>query len=261
MDINLDNSVAVITGAGRGMGKAIALALAANGARVVLGARTLSHGEQTLAEFQASGYPAVLQPCDVSRQEDCVRLVERAVTEFGGLDILVHCAADIPHGVIRDLPDEDFERCMHSVVFAGFWLARAAIPHLAGSGRGRMVFISSVAGSKTTIPGMAHYGAAKAGLDALARGLAAELGADGVTVNTINPGLIASDRMRANLAPEHQRAVSATIPIARPGTVEEVADLVVYLASARAAYITGESVVIDGGSSLGSSDVGSRVKD
>lgn len=261
MDVHLDNRVAVITGAGRGMGKAIARALAASGARVVLGARTMSHGEQTLAEFQAAGYTVALQQCDVSRQEDCVNLVQFAVSKFGGLDILVHCAADIPHGVIRKLPDEDFERSMHSVLFAGFWLARAAIPQLVQSGQGRMVFISSVAGSKTTIPGMAHYGAAKAGLDALARGLAAELGAEGVTVNTINPGLISSDRMLANLAPEHQRAVSATIPIARPGTMEEVADLVVYLASSKGAYITGESVVIDGGSSLGSSDVSSRVKE
>jgi 3-oxoacyl-[acyl-carrier protein] reductase len=251
----LASKVAVVTGGGRGMGKTIAETLAAEGAKVVIGARTLSYGEQTLDEFRDNGYEARVFQADIGRREDCRGLVDFAVAEFGGVDILVHCAADIPHGSIRDLPEEDFHSCIDSILGAAFWLTKDAIPHLEKSGAGRIIYISSVCGSKTAIPGMAHYGAAKAGLDAFARGAALELGAAGITVNTINPGLIASDRMRERLPTEYEQALCAGFPIARSGTTQEVADLVVFLASPKAGYITGESIVLDGGSTLSTSDI------
>tara|TARA_R110000772_G_scaffold58539_5_gene132673 strand:- start:48578 stop:49360 length:783 start_codon:yes stop_codon:yes gene_type:complete len=246
----LFGKTAVVTGAGRGMGKAIAQALAEEGARIVLGARTISHGDATLSEFLARGQQAVLQPCDVTVKADCEAIVARAHDTFGGLDILVHCAADIPHARVAELADEEFDRSIHSVLYAAFYLSRAALPLLAAAHEGRIIFISSVAGSYTAIPGMAHYGAAKAGLDSFARGLALEAGQDGITVNTINPGLIASDRMRERLDSKQQQALAATIPISRAGRMQEVAELAVFLASEKAGYISGESIVIDGGSRL-----------
>jgi 3-oxoacyl-[acyl-carrier protein] reductase len=251
----LFGKTAVVTGAGRGLGKSIAEALASEGARLVLGARTISHGDATLSEFLARGQQAVLQPCDVTVKADCEAIIARAHETFGGLDILVHCAADIPHGRVAELKDEEFERSMRSVLYAGFYLARAALPLLGASHEGRIVFISSVAGSYTALPGMAHYGAAKAGLDAFTRGLAVEVGQQGITVNTINPGLIATDRMRARLDTAQQKSMAATIPIARVGRMQEVAELAVFLASEKAGYITGESIVIDGGSRLSRGDL------
>jgi 3-oxoacyl-[acyl-carrier protein] reductase len=250
----LNNKVAVVTGGGRGMGKTVAETLAAEGAKVIIGARTLYYGEQTLAEFQNKGYEARVFQADIGERNDCCDLIDFAVAEFGGIDILVHCAADIPHGRIRDLPEKDFRSCIDSILGAAFWLTRDAIPHLEKSGSGRIIYISSVCGSKTAISGMAHYGAAKAGLDAFARGAALELGAVGITVNTVNPGLIASDRMREHVTPEFERALTAGFPLARAGTTGEVADLVAFLASGKAGYITGESIFIDGGSSLGQAD-------
>lgn len=255
MQGQLTDKVAIVTGGGRGMGKTIAETLAAEGAKVVIGARTLSYGEQTLAEFREKGYEARLFQADIGRREDCRGLVDFARSECGGLDILVHCAADIPHGSIRELPEEDFQRCIDSILGAAFWLTKDAIPHLEISGAGRIIYISSVCGSQTAIPGMAHYGAAKGGLDAFARGAALELGAAGITVNTVNPGLITSDRMRERLPTEYAQALSAGFPIARTGTTQEVADLVAFLASPKAAYITGQSIVLDGGSTLSTSEI------
>ncbi len=259
MEKTLQNKVAVITGAGRGMGKTIAETLAAQGAKVVLGARTLSYGEATRNEFLDKGYTATLCQCDTTVREDCRKLIDHAVTEFGGVDILVHCAADIPVGTIDVLPEDDFTRCMTSITTAAFWLTKDAIPHLAKSDAGRIVYISSTA-AISSLPGLAHYSAAKAALDAFARGAATELGAKGITVNTVNPGLIASDRMQSHLSPEHQRMISSHLPIARPGTTQEIADLVAYIVSAKAGYMTGANVVIDGGSTLGGSQVTSLMK-
>jgi 3-oxoacyl-[acyl-carrier protein] reductase len=255
MQGQLKNKIAVVTGGGRGMGKTIAETLAAEGAKVVIGARTLSYGEQTLVEFQDKGYETRLFQADIAKRDDCRGLIQFAVAQFGGLDILVHCAADIPHGRIRDLPEKDFQSCVDSILGAAFWLTQDAIPHLEKTGAGRIIYISSVCGAKTAIPGMAHYGAAKAGLDAFARGAALELGSAGITVNTVNPGLIASNRMRERLPTEYEQAISSVFPISRAGTTQEVADLVAFLASPKAAYVTGESIFIDGGSSLGQAEI------
>lgn len=249
-----ENRSVVVTGGGRGIGRAIAEAFADQGAKVVIGARTASYGEEAVAAITASGGQASLVQVDISDKAGVFGLIEAAVQRHGGLDIVVHSAADIPSGGI-DVPDEAFERGMASIVKASFWLTQAARPHLrTAKGGGRMIFISSICGPKTMVPGRMAYGVAKAGLDAFIRGAALELAREKITVNGIEPGLIASARAVAGMGMEVLNQIGARSPVGRPGTAEEIAHTALFLASPLSGFITGTSVVIDGGSTLSNSD-------
>lgn len=241
--------VVAVTGGGRGIGRAIAEAFAAEGASVMVGARTQSYGEEAVAAIAAAGGRAALQIGDIMREEDCVALVGAAVEQLGGLDILVHAAADIPHGGI-DASDEAIRRGFDSIVMAAFWLTRAARPHLARSGSGRIVTIGSVCGPKTMVRGRMAYGVCKSGLDAFVRGAALELVEQGITVNSIEPGFIASARPVAAMGADAIDAIGQQSPVGRPGTPEEIAHSTLFLASPRSGFITGTSIVVDGGSTL-----------
>lgn len=251
---------AIVTAGGRGMGRTIVENFARAGANVMIGARTMSYADATVARLRAEGHAVAAVQCDVTQRQAIAHLVDSAVERFGGVDIVVHCAADIPHGLVTALSDSDFDTTIDSVLRASFWLAKDAQPHLAKSGGGRLIYISSICGSRTSFPGLALYGAAKAGLDAFVRAIAIEFGGYGITVNTINPGMIASDRLQASLPEAAQRELSKTYPIARVGTTQDIADLALFLASTRSSYITGESIAIDGGAALSIGDVASRIE-
>jgi len=250
----------VVTGGGRGIGRAIAEAFAARGARVIIGARTPRYGEEALAVIRAAGGVAAMIEGDIARQPDCEALVSAAVAQHGGLDILVHAAADIPNGGI-DAADEAIRRGFDSIVMAGFWLARAARPHLAKSGAGRMVFIGSICGPTTMVAGRMANGVCKSGLDAFVRGAALEMAGEGITVNSIEPGAIASARPVAALGLEAMQAIGARSPVGRVGTSEEIAHATLFLASPLSSYITGTSLVVDGGSTITNSDTVLKLTD
>jgi 3-oxoacyl-[acyl-carrier protein] reductase len=246
----LQGKVAVVTGSGRGIGRAIAERLAQQGAAVVIATRTVSHGEDAVNAIVAAGGQASLFPLDVSDKAKVFGLIEDTVARRKRLDIVVHAAADIPHAPILSLTDEMFDLCFTSIVKSSFWLAQASAPHLAKADGGRLVYISSVAGNNKTLEGLAHYGSAKSALNAFARGAAREFAPMGITVNTVDPGLIASARMRENVPREMEDAMAAGNLVKRAGTTQEVAAAVAYLVSAEAAFVTGSSLLIDGGSSL-----------
>jgi 3-oxoacyl-[acyl-carrier protein] reductase len=250
MDGRLADKVAIVTGAGRGIGRAIAVRLAAEGAKVVVATRTASYGEETVLRIATEGGEATLFALDVKDRAAIAALVDDTVRRHGHVDILVHAAADIPFGTIARLTDRDFDDCFTSIVKSAFWLTKDLAPHLAKSGAGRIVFISSIAGNSRASLGLAHYGAAKAALNAFARGAAVELGPQGVTVNTVDPGLIASDHMKAVMSEEQATRASARFPVSRPGTPEEVASAVLHLVLPESAYINGAQLVVDGGSTL-----------
>ena len=193
----LAGRIVAVTGGGRGIGRAIAEAFADEGAMVVVGARTPAFGEEAIAAITAAGGTASLRIGDISVQADCDTLIAAAVDRYGGLDILVHAAADIPNGGI-DASDEAIRRGFDSIVMAAFWLTRAARPHLAKSGSGRIVMIGSVCGPTTMVAGRMACGVCKYGLDAFMRGAALELADHGITINAIQPGFIASARPVAN---------------------------------------------------------------
>ena len=245
--------VVIVTGAGRGMGRAIAESFAERGAKVVIGARTLHYGEETVAQFAANGWDAMLAPCDCASQPDIRRMVDRAVDRYGRLDILVHCAAESPGGPFLDVSDEAIDAALQSSVKAAHWLARAAVPHLKASGAGRMVFISSICGPSTIVPGKLAYAITKSGINTFVRGAGLELATTGITVNGVEPGVTWTDRTRAHSDDTLRAAVTAMIPMNRFAEAREIAAAVRFLASDEAGYITGQTIVVDGGMTLTSS--------
>lgn len=249
----LTGKVAVVTGGGRGMGLAISKALAAQGATVVVAVRTAHYGESAVADITATGGKATLfSGLELTERDASRRLIDDTVRRHGGLDILVLCAADAPHGAVVEMKDEDFDVLVKSNLYSTFWFAKDAIPQLAKSQSGRLICISSSAGNRLNTPGIVPYGATKAALNSMVRGMAMEYARLGITVNTVDPGLIASDRMQSMLTPEMAAAISSGFPVPRPGTPDEIASAVTFLALPESAYITGHALVVDGGASLGS---------
>lgn len=240
-----------ITGAGRGVGRGVAEAFAAAGARVMLGARTLSFAEDAVAAIRAAGGIAEAVASDISRHEDCRALIDATVAAFGGVDVVIHCAADIPHGGLGAVSDERLEAGLASIAKAAWWLLDAARPHLAQAAMGgRFIAIGSVNGTASVVPNMTAYGMAKAALLAFVRGAAVDVVGDGITVNAIQPGLIASDHAREVLGDAGLAAYGASVPVGRAGTPVDIAHACLFFASPRSDYITGASLVMDGGSTL-----------
>lgn len=241
----------IVTGGGRGVGRGIAKAFAAAGAKVMLGARTLSYAESVQAEIEAEAGVAACFAADIARHADCRALVEATAKAFGGIDIIVHAAADIPHGGLGHVDDERLEAGFASIAKAAWWLLDAARPYLAkAKDGGRFIAIGSINGTFNVVPNMTAYGMAKAALDAFVRAAAGDVVGDGITVNAVNPGLVASDRAKAVLGDDGLAAYGATVPVGRAGTPEDIAHACLFLASARSDYITGTTIKMDGGSTV-----------
>ena len=252
MEKALSGKVAIVTGGGRGMGRAIARQLAAEGATIVIGARTASYGEDAVREIADNGGRAALfAGLELASAESCRALVDFAIERYGQLDILVLCAADSTLGSILDLDDESFDRMVRSNFHSAFWFTKAAIPHLAKSAAGRAIYISSGSGNKVNTPISVPYGSSKAALNALVRGAAHAYSSLGITFNCINPGMTSTDRMKSMLDEETANKIARTFPVPRVGTPEDIARAVAFLASPDSSYVTGVELCVDGGSTLG----------
>lgn len=242
--------VVLVTGAGRGMGKVVAESFAREGAVVVVAARTAEPAERTLDELRSRGHRASVVLGDLAVHADVTAMVEHAVSEHGRLDVVVHCAADNAQGRLAEMSDDALDHLLRSNVHALHWLAKAAVPHLRESSLpGRMVFISSGSANRVFTPGLNAYASTKAYLESFARGLANEVGPE-VLVNVVAPGMTATDRMLAHLTPEQVADISAGYAVPRAGTSEEIASAVLFLASPDAAYVTGASLLVDGGATM-----------
>ena len=239
----LSGQIALVTGASRGIGAAIAAALASAGATVV-GTATSEKGAEGISAALApmGGRGVVL---DVNDAEASAALVDALVKEQGGLHILVNNA-----GITRDmlamrLSDADWDAVISTNLSSVFRIARAAIRPMMKQRQGRIINITSVVGASGN-PGQANYAAAKAGVAGMTRALAQELGSRNITVNCVAPGFIDTDMTRA-LTPEQSQAITARIPMARLGQPEEIAHAVAFLASPLAGYITGATLHVNGG--------------
>lgn len=242
--------VVIVTGAGRGMGRGIARAFVEQSAQVMLGARTEAYGRSALEELRQLGGRVELELGDVTKESDVRRLVDATVAAFGRLDIVVHCAADVPPGPLLNASAADMERTLSSIVKASAWLVQASAPHMIAARSGRIVLLSSICGPRTIIPGLSIYGAAKAGLNALIAGAALELAAHGISVNGVEPGITNTDNVRASLTPEALERLVSTVPVGRVAQISDIARGVLFLASDDSSYITGTTITIDGGLSL-----------
>ncbi len=236
--------VALVTGASRGIGRAIALALAQQGFAVA-GTATTSAGAAAITEALSAFAGCSGEVLDVNDTAAAEALITRVVQQQGGLHVLVNNAGITRDTLAMRLKDEDWDAVLNTNLKAVFTMSRAVMRVMMKQRYGRIVNITSVVGASGN-PGQSNYAAAKAGVAGMSRALARELGSRNITVNCIAPGFIATD-MTAALAPEQQQALLAQIPIGRLGQPEEVAHAVVYLTSPQAGYVTGQELHVNGG--------------
>ncbi|CAN5693892.1 3-oxoacyl-[acyl-carrier-protein] reductase [soil metagenome] len=239
--------VALVSGSGQGMGRAIASLLARRGAHVAINDVDVAHAESTAAGLREFGAETLAVPADVT-DPAAVRAMVHAITDrFGALHILVNNAGVLRPTKVIDIPDDEWDWVIDVNLKGTFLCSQAVLPVMQEQGWGRIVNISSSAGKSVSTVGGAHYTAAKAGVLGFSRHLAKEVARDGITVNAICPGLFDTEMVRETIDDARAVAYARSFPIQRLGLPEEVAELVAFLASDRAAYITGASLDINGG--------------
>ncbi len=250
---DLTGKVAIVTGSSRGIGRAIAERLAEHGARVVVSSRKAEACEPVAASIRAKGGQAIVVPCHIGHKDQLQALVERTTSEWGGIDVLVCNAALNPYfGPSAGIPDEAYDRIMGANVRSNFWLCNMVLPGMAARGGGSVIIVSSIAGLRGT-PLLAVYGLSKAADMQMARNIAVEWGPKNIRANCIAPGLVRTDFARALWEnPELEKKRSRETPLLRIGEPDEIAGAAVFLASPAGSFMTGQSIVIDGGVTIGS---------
>jgi len=244
----LDGQVALVTGAGRGIGRAIAAAFAAAGARVMLANRSADVAESAVSELRSAGAVVAATGFEAT-VAGCRRAVEATVSAFAALDIVVHNAGGCPWSSLATLSAAVLEDTLRLNLGCCFWLTQAALPHLRARGGGRILVTSSVTGPRTAMAGAVHYAAAKAGVNGFIRCAALELAHEHITVNGVEPGFIAKDHGRMS-QPDARARIEQFIPLGTMGAPEDIANAMLYLASDAARWVTGQTLVVDGGATL-----------
>ena len=247
--MNLKGKTAIVTGGSRGIGRAICLELARQGADIVFSyAGDTAAAEETCSQIQALGGKARAIQGDVADAAAVQTLVNTAVQELGGVDILVNNAGITRDGLAMTLKEEDFQAVVDTNLKGAFLCMKAVARPMMKARRGRIINLASVVALRGN-PGQINYCASKAGVIGMTKSLAKELGSRGITVNAVAPGYIETD-MTAALPESARQSMLATVPLGRPGQPEDVARAVAFLASDEAAYITGQVLCVDGGMAM-----------
>ena len=247
---SLLNRIAIVTGAGskRGIGRAIALGLARQGADIIVCDINLDGAKKIVKEIEKEGRKALALGCNVISEEDIKKVIEIALREFKKVDILVNNAGITQSVKVFDITKEDWDRIMNVNLRGTFLFSKAVLPAMMDKNYGRIINISSISAKNGGgIFGGAHYCASKAGILAFTKALAKEVSSFGITVNSISPGLVATDIRGGLESEEEQKKMSINIPCRRLGLPEEIAAAVCFLASKEAAYITGGDIDVNGG--------------
>lgn len=247
--MKLEQQVALVTGAGRGIGKAIAKALAADGAMVIIN----YHGSEqkaaeTVREIEEAGGRAIALRCNISDFNACKEMIDKVISEQGRLDILVNNAGITRDGLLMKMSEEDFDSVIETNLKGAFNCIRHAARQMIKQRGGRVINISSVSGVLGNA-GQTNYSASKAGIIGLTKAAARELASRGITVNAIAPGFITTDMTDA-LSESIKTSVTETIPMKKFGRPEDVAQTALFLASQEAGYITGQVICVDGGMAM-----------
>jgi dehydrogenase/reductase SDR family member 4 len=249
---DLGGQVALITGSSRGIGKAIAEEMSAAGAKVVISSRKQDACDAVRDQINAAGGEATSITCNIGNKQEVESLVRTTIEHFGRIDILVCNAAVNPYyGPLSKLGDDAWDKIMTSNVKSSWWLSNLVAPHMIERGSGNIILISSIGAFRSTLV-LGAYGISKAADAQLARNLAAELGPSGIRVNAIAPGLVKTDFAKALWSnPQLLSSVEARAPLRRIGQPVDIGGVAVFLASKAAGFITGQLIVVDGGSTLG----------
>lgn len=242
-----EGRTAIVTGGGQGIGGAVAKTLAERGASVVVNDLDGESARKKVEELRAAGADAIAVQGSVISAADVRRMVEEAIEQFGAVHILVNNAGILRPTPVIDIEEDEWDQVIAVNMKGTFLCCRAVLASMQAAGWGRIVNLSSTAGKNISTVGGAHYTAAKAGILGFTRHLAKEVAADGITVNAVCPGLIDTEMVRSTISDERLAAYTESFPIRRLGRPEEVAELVAFLASDRAAYITGAALDINGG--------------
>ncbi len=239
----------VVTGGTRGIGKGIARVFAQAGARVLITGRDEAVAKAAAAELSADGAEVSYLLADVSVRADCGRMAQTAAQRLGGIDVLCANAGIFPESRLADMTDEDIDTVLGTNLRGNIVSVQACLPALTASGHGRVILTSSITGPITGFPGWVHYGASKAGQLGFMRTAAIELAASKITINAVLPGNVMTEGL-ADLGEDYIQSMTASIPLGRLGTVDEIGYAALFLATDEAAFITGQSIVVDGGQVL-----------
>ena len=240
---------AIVTGASRGIGRGIARKLGAVGCKVLVVSRSSKDAEKVVNEIESAGGTASAAAIDVSDPAQSLQMAQVAMDRYGAIDILCANAGIFPASKLDKMTAEEFDSVMGTNLRGTFLSVRACLPEMKARGAGRIVLTSSITGPITGYPGWAHYGASKAGQLGFMRTAAIELAPSHITINAVMPGNIATEGA-AELGADYATKMEGSIPMGRLGTVEDIANAVLFFASDEAGYITGQTLIVDGGQVL-----------
>ena len=245
MSGRLKDRVALIIGAARGIGAGIAERFIEEGAKIVIADSETAAGEET-AKRLGGRFIAV----DVSKKADAEHAVAEALKAYGALDILVQNAGIYPWTLIENIDADEWDKVLAVNLKGTFLAAQAALAHMKSRKAGRMIFTSSITGPRVTSPGHGHYSASKAGINGFIKAAALEFSGYGITVNGVEPGNILTEGMKAHRSAAFIKSMEDAVPLGRLGTPRDIANAVLFLASDDASYITGTTIIVDGGQTL-----------
>ena len=249
MSVSLKEKTVLITGATKGIGKGIATVFAKAGAKIFLVARSKADGEAAVAELEKEGGIAKFCAADVADLESMKAAAAAATEAFGGIDVLCANAGIFPAAKLEAMTGEDFDKVMGVNMKGTLFSVQACLPYLKKSDAGRIVLTSSITGPITGYPGWAHYGASKAAQLGFMRTACIELAKYGITINAVMPGNVYTEGLQG-LGEDYLKTMAASIPLKRLGSVEDIGNAALFFASKEAGYITGQTLVVDGGQTL-----------
>ncbi len=242
----IDGRTVLVTGGTKGIGKGIAGVFARAGANVVVTGRDAEQGEAAARELSGQGGEVAYIGGDVAKAADCERVAAETAARFGGIDVVCANAGVFPDVKLTDMTEEDIDSIFATNVKGCMLTVKACVPHLERTGRGRVILTSSITGPVTGYPGWSHYGATKAAQLGFIRTACIELAPKGITVNAVMPGNIYSEGLD-ELGEDYLTSMTDSIPLGRLGKVEEIGAAALFLATDEAAFITGQTIIVDGG--------------
>jgi NAD(P)-dependent dehydrogenase (short-subunit alcohol dehydrogenase family) len=247
---DLSGKIALVTGATSGMGRTIAYAMGLHGAKVIISSNDTTGVKETTLEFQAENIEALGFECDMANKAAIDGLFQKTIDFFGKVDILVNCVGVAPEGGFLDINQEDFEKTMGINLHSAMYLSQKVIPQMQTQKDGVIIYLASIAGVRGN-KNIGLYGVSKAGLIEMARNLSVEFGPDNIRVNTISPGMINTPFSESLIQNEEfmKKRLSQT-PLRRVGEVDEIAGVAVILASKAGGFITGQNIIVDGGTTI-----------